>query len=362
MSPVSGRVSNPSLAAMLRRPAVKPLVVSGLLAVGCLGVFWIADRIGASVTPKHPPATRDVASSEDSSTPPRAAKNDETRSASLLDGTPEISGGRSKKSALDAGHASVDSGAGAQKAFGKTASDRGAASQQSLTSDGSRSTLNLAVTMIALLGALIAVFVVLRRMMRNSRMAPSGKKTLVIRDALSLGPKRSVYVIKVDNRSLVVGLSGDQMTLLSEFSDDSEAPSAAAEPAAEPSEDAEAARPAPGALAAVYASLAAETVDVIETENQDVEPDPVEEPPPPPPRQKAPSAPERAQPTAPVAASRPLTQSEPTPPSRSQARAFPFDYVSPEDARASKRRVERVPPKFRHLLEKAAAASNGGRK
>lgn len=65
----------------------------------------------------------------------------------------------------------------------------------------------------------------LKERLKNGRTAPGKEKLLIVRDQLALDPKRRIVVLGVENRTLVVGVVGDQMTLLSEYS--------AAEPDAE---------------------------------------------------------------------------------------------------------------------------------
>lgn len=71
---------------------------------------------------------------------------------------------------------------------------------------------------IAFLGVML-VFGVLcaKRLMAKSRMLPGGSRVLNLVDAIPLGPKRQIYVVTAYDRKLVIGSSGDRLTLLSEF-------------------------------------------------------------------------------------------------------------------------------------------------
>ena len=81
---------------------------------------------------------------------------------------------------------------------------------------------SLLVTAGMLAGAVAFIFV-LKRFLKGSRHIPGGKKLLLVRDVLAIGPKRAIYLIGLEHRNLVVGISGDQLTLLSEYSEESEA-------------------------------------------------------------------------------------------------------------------------------------------
>jgi flagellar biogenesis protein FliO len=192
------------------------------------------------------------------------------------------------------------------------------------------------LVMAGVLAGAVGLIFVLKRVLRGSRHVPGGKKILEVRDVLAIGPKRAIYLIGLEHRNLVVGLSGDHLTLLSEYSEEAEA--GAAEPAAvsnegrtgeffvtqAASEAAFAARPT-----TVPAPAAAEPARVDALVAGDVTVPPPE----------AAATPARAASAAP--------------------RTFPFAAV--ESAGARKPRAERVPHKFRQLLEQAAAPEGTGR-
>jgi flagellar biogenesis protein FliO len=79
----------------------------------------------------------------------------------------------------------------------------------------------IAITGAVLAGAIALTFA-LKRLLKGSRHHPEKKRLLKIRDVLPIGPKRAVYLIGLEHRNLVVGLSGDQLTLLSEYSEEPE--------------------------------------------------------------------------------------------------------------------------------------------
>ena len=77
-------------------------------------------------------------------------------------------------------------------------------------------------------GSILLVIVVLtaafalliRRFLRGARLAPGKRKVLELVDAMAIGPKRFVYVINLEGRTLVVGAGGDQVSLLAEYGED----------------------------------------------------------------------------------------------------------------------------------------------
>jgi flagellar biogenesis protein FliO len=188
------------------------------------------------------------------------------------------------------------------------------------------------LVMAGMLAGAIGLIFVLKRVLRGSRHVPNGKKILQVRDVLALGPKRAIWLIGLERRNLVIGLSGDELTLLSEYSEEAEAEAAEApapareEPAAELAAEEEAvlsARPAP-----LTAGAPARIDAVVEEE--------ITVPPP-----EAPAAPAPAQPDR-------------------RARSFPFMTVDAAQ-RDKKPRTDRVPHKFRQLLEQAAASEGQAR-
>ena len=65
-----------------------------------------------------------------------------------------------------------------------------------------------------------AAAIILRRYLRRARLAPGKQKVLDLVDAMPLGPKRFVYVINLQGRTLVLGAGGDQVNLLAEYGED----------------------------------------------------------------------------------------------------------------------------------------------
>jgi flagellar biogenesis protein FliO len=184
----------------------------------------------------------------------------------------------------------------------------------------------LLVTGSVLAGAVLLLFL-LKRFLKGGRHVPAGKKVLKVTDVLALGPKRAIYLIGLERRSLVVGLSGDQLTLLSEYSDQDAEPEAAAEQAlVAEARTGEHARPRIAAAPVARPETAAPRLDVVASEDLTVPP-PAAEPPP----AAAPAAP----------------------------RAFSFAPVGRKPAATQRAQPGRVPLRFRQLLEQAAEESTG---
>jgi flagellar biogenesis protein FliO len=178
------------------------------------------------------------------------------------------------------------------------------------------------------LGGAVGLIVVLRRALKRRGHLPAGQRILKVRDVLAMGPKRAIYLIALEHRNLVVGSSGDQLTLLSEYSDDQDEPvltTAAAlrapgpadrpEPAAPPREEPRFVRaPAPAGP-----SLDVEIADEVAVPAPGVDP-------------------------AEAVASRV---------------ARPFSFAAVGAAPKTNAHRNRVPEKFRKLLERAADESEG---
>lgn len=73
----------------------------------------------------------------------------------------------------------------------------------------------LTVLGLAGIGAWLA-----RRFLRHVRIAPAGAKVLEVVDALPLGQRRQIFVVRAYGRKLVIGASPEGLRLLSEFSDE----------------------------------------------------------------------------------------------------------------------------------------------
>ncbi len=77
------------------------------------------------------------------------------------------------------------------------------------------------------MGSLILVLLLLagsalvaKRFLKKTRFAPSGEKVLSVVDAVPLGPKRQVYVLQVYERKLVVAATEQNVSLLTEFTEE----------------------------------------------------------------------------------------------------------------------------------------------
>ncbi len=77
------------------------------------------------------------------------------------------------------------------------------------------------------MGSLVLVLLLLagsalvaKRFLKKTRFAPSGEKVLSVVDAVPLGPKRQVYVLQVYERKLVVAATEQNVSLLTEFTEE----------------------------------------------------------------------------------------------------------------------------------------------
>lgn len=69
------------------------------------------------------------------------------------------------------------------------------------------------------LGLIYAAFIVLRRYFTRNKTVVQGKKPISLLSSLNLSPSRTVYVLEVGKRVLVVGATQNQLSLLTEVTD-----------------------------------------------------------------------------------------------------------------------------------------------
>jgi len=74
----------------------------------------------------------------------------------------------------------------------------------------------LVLVLVCAVGAILG----LRRVMKRTRIVPGNKKVLRLIDALPLGPRRFVYVVDLQGRTLVLGAGGEEVRLLAEYGED----------------------------------------------------------------------------------------------------------------------------------------------
>ncbi len=75
-------------------------------------------------------------------------------------------------------------------------------------------------SLILVLLAVAGSALVAKRFLKKTRFAPSGEKVLSVLDAVPLGPKRQVYVLQVYERKLVVAATEQNVSLLTEFTEE----------------------------------------------------------------------------------------------------------------------------------------------
>lgn len=178
---------------ILKNPVLKPLAMSAGLVVIGLVAFMAVDAMGAGLsTPSAP-----------SSTPPAAA---------------EVAMGEKVAGATVKDHAPA-APAAIKSTAGRTPTAR-AKSDVSLTKDATPSLWRTGLALVGCMALLFGLAWWLKNYARDGRRAPLGDKLLKIRDVLNLGPKRQVFVLSVEGRTLVVGLADNRFTLLTEMSTD----------------------------------------------------------------------------------------------------------------------------------------------
>ena len=74
----------------------------------------------------------------------------------------------------------------------------------------------LAGSLVVVLGLIVVSAYVFKRMLSRSKLVPGGGLVEVLQ-ALPLGGKRQIYLVKIAGRVLVVGASGEQISLLAEL-------------------------------------------------------------------------------------------------------------------------------------------------
>jgi flagellar biogenesis protein FliO len=277
---------------ILKNPVLKPLALSaGLVVIGFVA-FMAVDAMGAGMT----------------KSPPEAAP---TQSAAI-----EVAMGEKVAGATVNGLPGKASGV-AKSAASRPASARTKA-EVPITKD---STPSLWRTGLALVGCMALLFGLawwLKNHARDGRRAPIGDKLLKIRDVLNLGPKRQVFVLSVEGRTLVVGLADNQFTLLTEMTSDEPATAPAPKkPDGGHRSDERAFEDELVALATASAPGTAPTRTA-----------------------RAEAAPTSSDAPSPARLKLEAEAAKDTVPSTPVAPAFPF----------SREQVDRVPPKFRHLL------------
>jgi len=280
---------------ILKNPVLKPLALSaGLVVIGFVA-FMAVDAMGAGLT-KPPP--------ELAPTPPTAA---------------EVAMGEKVAGATTNGLPGKGSGV-AKSAASRPASARTKA-EVPIAKD---STPSLWRTGLALVGCMALLFGLawwLKNHARDGRRAPIGDKLLKIRDVLNLGPKRQVFVLSVEGRTLVVGLADNQFTLLTEMTCDEPAP---------------APKKPDGGRASDERAFEDELVALATASTPTASSAPTRTP-------RAESAPTTSDAPSPARLKLEAEAAKESTPNTPVAPAFPFN----------REQIDRVPPKFRHLLNGA---------
>ncbi len=232
--PTAREIDEAAAKALLQRSHKKPIAVAGLGALLLAASF----AAGSSLGPEPAPALKTAAPLVETPPQPLAVKpvvpKGEPRS--LLNGDPAAEAKTTAKAP--------------PKKLEKASAPEAVAAAPSAT--------KVYLVLLAVCGVLVGAGYVLKKKFSTGRALPGKEKLLVIRDQLALDAKRRVVVLGVEGRTLVVAVTGEQMTLLSEFTALEAEPVLMSAPAAETERPAEAVHPG-AAFAAAYVAAKART-------------------------------------------------------------------------------------------------------
>lgn len=203
------------------------------------------------------------------------------------------------------------------------------ASQKGLVGGDVASPVDVLVSLGVVIAVMVGVLFGVSRLMRRARLAPGRHRELELKDALSLGGKRQVYVVSYKDRTLVLGCGHEDISLLAEY---------AADEFSESSEDAEqdeAASPVAAPVTATTEAIEAPVEVASEIETSDVAPNP-----------KSPRRPRKA-----ATADAGGVVLELSAAARQQASAPDTPEATTTATRPSG--IDRVPAAFRHLLDES---------
>ncbi|MBN1916626.1 MAG: flagellar biosynthetic protein FliO [Verrucomicrobia bacterium] len=116
--------------------------------------------------------------------------------------------------------------AGIEPAATETAGDEpgGFLSYQEETSHSQTSfaglMLRLVLSMVVILGLIYGGLMLFRLLARNAKAAPKAEKLIRIIDRAALDPKRAVYLVKVVDRLLVIGVGTNEVRTLAQIDDE----------------------------------------------------------------------------------------------------------------------------------------------
>ncbi len=88
-------------------------------------------------------------------------------------------------------------------------------------SESGTSPVQALVIGIALLGGLVGALFLAAKFMRKARMLPASRKQqLKLQDVLSLGPKKALYVVAFEGRTLLIASGGEGVNLIADYTVD----------------------------------------------------------------------------------------------------------------------------------------------
>jgi flagellar biogenesis protein FliO len=80
--------------------------------------------------------------------------------------------------------------------------------------------LRLVISMAIILGLIYGGFLLIKLLARTAKAAPKSEKLIRVVERAALDPKRAIYLVKVVDRLLVVGVGTNEVRTLAEISDE----------------------------------------------------------------------------------------------------------------------------------------------
>ena len=80
--------------------------------------------------------------------------------------------------------------------------------------------LRLVISMAVILGLIYGGFLLVKLLARTAKAAPKSEKLIRVVDRAALDPKRAIYLVKVVDRLLVVGVGTNEVRTLAEIDDE----------------------------------------------------------------------------------------------------------------------------------------------
>jgi len=81
--------------------------------------------------------------------------------------------------------------------------------------------LRLVLSMVAIVGLIYGTIYLLRHFARRNTEKPENERLVQVIDRVNLDAKRSVYIVKVVDRLMILGVGSENVTMLGEIRDES---------------------------------------------------------------------------------------------------------------------------------------------